>query len=295
MSEILPDFEKKREILRNLADEHINKRDELSQESRYYAEERDKLNQKSKSLRESVMKKIDEKGSLIATIQKMRDEKEEFYKEYAEIRKELRKNRENFKSTGVDPMELKKKERELDKLIKVQQTQPMDKNDEKKVVLQIRKLNNEIMKSKERMESEIKGNDSIKKLSDETNEKKKVFEQMKKEIDELSNQINKIGDEINTGLKELDETRKKADGFHEMFIKFSKDSEKEHEEFVKAKIELRDIEKMLGEKRAKTRATRKKEKEGELQTKANDLFEKFKKGEQLTTEDLMVLQKAGFL
>ncbi|MCL5988216.1 MAG: phosphoserine phosphatase [Candidatus Thermoplasmatota archaeon] len=295
MSEILPDFEKKREILRNLADEHINKRDELSQESRYYAEERDKLNQKSKSLRESVMKKIDEKGSLIATIQKMRDEKEEFYKEYAEIRKELRKNRENFKSTGVDPMELKKKERELDKLIKVQQTQPMDKNDEKKVVLQIRKLNNEIMKSKERMESEIKGNDSIKKLSDETNEKKKVFEQMKKEIDELSNQINKIGDEINTGLKELDETRKKADGFHEMFIKFSKDSEKEHEEFVKAKIELRDIEKMLGEKRAKTRAFRKKEKEGELQTKANDLFEKFKKGEQLTTEDLMVLQKAGFL
>ena len=52
---------------------------------------------------------------------------------------------------------------------------------------------------------------------------------------------------------------------------------------------------MLGGMKAKTRATRKKEKEGELQTMANDLFEKFKKGEQLTTEDLMVLQRAGFL
>ncbi len=197
----------------------------------------------------------------------------------------------NFKqSTFSQRRNLVKMPREKEELLL-----RLHSSEERNKLSEIRKLNNEIMKSKERMESEIKGNDSIKKLSDETNEKKKVFEQMKKEIDELSNQINKIGDEINTGLKELDETRKKADGFHEMFIKFSKDSEKEHEEFVKAKIELRDIEKMLGEKRAKTRATRKKEKEGELQTKANDLFEKFKKGEQLTTEDLMVLQKAGFL
>lgn len=80
-----------------------------------------------------------------------------------------------------------------------------------------------------------------------------------------------------------------------MFIKFNKESEKEHEGFIKAKTELRDLEKILGGMAAKTRATRKKEKEGELQNKANVLFDKFKNGEQLTTEDLLILQKAGFL
>ena len=42
-------------------------------------------------------------------------------------------------------------------------------------------------------------------------------------------------------------------------------------------------------------AIKKKEKEGELQKKATTLFDKFKNGEQLTTEDLLTLQKAGFL
>ena len=52
MSDVLPELEQKREILRNLVEDHIKRRDELSQEAHYYAEERDKLNQKSKSMRE---------------------------------------------------------------------------------------------------------------------------------------------------------------------------------------------------------------------------------------------------
>jgi Uncharacterized archaeal coiled-coil protein len=52
---------------------------------------------------------------------------------------------------------------------------------------------------------------------------------------------------------------------------------------------------MMGGMTAKYKATRRKEREGELQTMANTLFDKFKNGEQLTTEDLLILQKAGFL
>ena len=60
---------------------------------------------------------------------------------------------------------------------------------------------------------------------------------MKKEIDTLSKQIMPENDTFwKNKLMEL---------------------EKEHEQFVKAKIELRDLEKMLGGMKAKTRATRK--------------------------------------
>ncbi|EQD60508.1 phosphoserine phosphatase, partial [mine drainage metagenome] len=89
--------------------------------------------------------------------------------------------------------------------------------------------------------------------------------------------------------------RRKADEMHESFIKYNQDAEKEHLEFVKAKNDLRDMEKAIFSIRTKAKTTRKKEKESELQKMAEDLFEKFKNGEQLTTEDLLILQKAGLL
>ncbi|MCL5783020.1 MAG: phosphoserine phosphatase, partial [Candidatus Thermoplasmatota archaeon] len=123
----------------------------------------------------------------------------------------------------------------------------------------------------------------------------KTGEGMKEEIDAISSRITALSEDINRSLQELDETRKNADEFHEQFVKFSQESTKEHEAFIQAKTELRDLEKVTSSLRTKTRAIKKKEKEGELQKKATTLFDKFKNGEQLTTEDLLTLQKAGFL
>jgi hypothetical protein len=55
------------------------------------------------------------------------------------------------------------------------------------------------------------------------------------------------------------------------------------------------MEKAIYSIRNKSKVTKRKEKESELQEKASELYEKFKAGEQLTTEDLLILQKAGFL
>jgi uncharacterized coiled-coil DUF342 family protein len=82
---------------------------------------------------------------------------------------------------------------------------------------------------------------------------------------------------------------------HESFIKYNQEAEKEHIEFIKAKNDLRDMEKAIFSIRTKNRTTKKKEKETELQKMAEELFEKFRNGEQLTTEDLLILQKAGLL
>ncbi len=120
-------------------------------------------------------------------------------------------------------------------------------------------------------------------------------EALKKQIDEISQKINALSEEITNDLAQLDETRKQADQFHEMFVKYNQESEKEHEAFIQAKNDLRDLEKVISTLKTKARTTKKKEKESDLQKKAMTLFDKFKNGEQLTTEDLLILQKAGFL
>ncbi|MEM3675957.1 MAG: coiled-coil protein [Thermoplasmataceae archaeon] len=295
MSDLLEEFEQKRELLRRMVEEHIKKRDELAAESHKYAEERDTLNGMVRELREEVKKKITRKGELIEEVQKLRSEKEEHYKVLADLRKEYRKIKDETNAEGFDKRTLKAKEKELQRLETKQQTTLLDKKEEDKVVAEIRKLTNEIKNMKASIDKALQTNDSIKEITAKINTERKAGEDLKKRIDEISNEITALSDEINRGLQELDDMRKKADENHEQFVKFSQESTKEHEAFIQTKNELRDLEKVINTLKTKDRATKKKEKEGELQKKASSLFEKFKNGEQLTTEDLLILQKAGFL
>ncbi len=295
MSDLLEDFEQKRQVLRQIVEEHIKKRDDLSAESHKYAEERDNLNSEVRELRDEIKKKIARKGELIDHVQKLRAEKEEHYKVLSELRKELRKIKDETNLEGMDRRTLRFKERELQRLETRQQTNILDKKDEMKLVAEIRKLTMDIKKMKTIMDKELEGNQSIRDLTLKVNAERKAGETFKKEIEKISKEITQLSEEINSGLQSLDETRKKADDLHEMFVKFSQESTKEHELFIQTKNELRELEKEATTVKTKNKATKKKEKEGELQKKATTLFEKFKNGEQLTTEDLLILQKAGFL
>ncbi len=80
MTDLLEEFEQKREHLRKLVEEHISKRDEAAQKSHEYAEKRDELNAKVREMREAVKAKMNQKSELIAQVQKLRAEKEEHYK-----------------------------------------------------------------------------------------------------------------------------------------------------------------------------------------------------------------------
>ena len=294
MTELLSEIEQRRELFRQIVEEHVRKRDNAGAEASKNADERDILNAKVKELREQAKKLISDKAALIEQVQKLRPEKEKAFGELAELRKDYRMVREGAGGV-IDIKEIRIRERELQKLIKKQETTELNKTEEQKVVSEIRRLNNEIKKMKVDFESSLLKNDRIREVNPKINEKKREAESMKKEVEAISTSISALSEEINTMLQELDEIRRKSDEYHELFIKFSKESEKEHQAFIQAKTALKDLEKEIYSVRSKEKNSRRKEKEGELQQKASVLFDKFKNGEQLTTEDLLILQKAGFL
>ncbi len=295
MTELLEEFDQKHAAIRDQVEEHIRKRDEAAAESHKFAEQRDILNSKVREMREEAKKNISEKSELIEKVQKLREEKEALYSTLSELKREYAKLRDEIDIKGVDRQTLRFKEKELKRLETKQQTTLLEKKEEQKIVSEIRKLNNEIIHLKEMREKELASNTSTKELIDKITETRKQAEAKKKEIDQVSPAITALSEEINRQLTQIDEVRKQADDLHEQFIKFTQESTKEHEAFIQAKNDLRDLEKVITTLRTKARATKKKEKEGELQEKATTLFDKFKKGEQLTTEDLLILQKAGFL
>ncbi len=294
MTDLLEEFESKRESLRAEVEEHIKKRDAANEEAQKFAKKRDELNAKTHKLREEAKSKIAEKNDLIEKIKKLRDEKEAHYKELSKLREEYRKAKASA-AQKINTKDIKAKERELQYLEKKQQTTELSKEDENKIITEIRRLNNELKKMKAERDEELLKNTDIKELAQKINEERKIGEDYKKQIEEISKRISQLSEEITSQLQVLDNVRKEADENHEQFVKYNQEAEKEHQAFIKAKNDLRDLEKAISALRNKNRSTKKREKESELQQKASELFERFKNGEQLTTEDLLILQKAGFL
>jgi uncharacterized coiled-coil DUF342 family protein len=78
---------------------------------------------------------------------------------------------------------------------------------------------------------------------------------------------------------------------HEKFVQAQEAADRHHEDFVRVQKRLRELDKQEEEEE---QAEREKKKE-EVQEEAEEIYERFKEGETLDTEDLMKLQKAGRL
>ncbi len=154
MTDLLEDFETKRESIREEVESHIKKRDEANAQAQKYAKIRDELNQKTHEMREQAKAKIAEKNDLIEKIKTLREEKEEHYKNLSELKKKLREIKSG-EASGLDIKDIKAKEKELQYLEKRQQTTELTKEEENKIIVEIRRLNNEIRKAKANREEEL--------------------------------------------------------------------------------------------------------------------------------------------
>jgi len=82
---------------------------------------------------------------------------------------------------------------------------------------------------------------------------------------------------------------------HEKFIESKKEADRCHNEAIKRRKDIKDLEKVikaLKSKQVKTKEQREKE---ELIRRAKEIYEMFKRGEKIETEDLLILQRAGLI
>ncbi len=74
----------------------------------------------------------------------------------------------------MDIREIRAKEKELQKLETKQQTTPLTKEDEQKVVAAIRRLTNEIKKMKKDREEELANNENVRALQEKIENERKM-------------------------------------------------------------------------------------------------------------------------
>jgi uncharacterized coiled-coil DUF342 family protein len=91
--------------------------------------------------------------------------------------------------------------------------------------------------------------------------------------------------------READDVRDDADETHERFVEAQEAADRHHEDFVKVQKRLRELDKKEEDERKSARDKKREEAEQE----AEEIYQRFKEGETLDTEDLMKLQKTGML
>ena len=260
--------EKEAEISK-VADE----REEFNKEAREQRKIRDELNA---SLKENLNKAIE-----------YRNERNEINKEVEAAKKA--RNEANAKIKNLEWNSGKRNkvkiENEIKKIDKIIETRVLDIKKENQLVKNANDLRKQLM--------EIHEDESAKAEADEL---RKESEEAHEKVIALSEKAQAAHEEMLKYFRKTDDIRTAADDAHKKFIQARKDAAAKHEEFKDILSDIHVINKKLGSNKPKRRKSDKKGSSGanknrEEKQRAEEIFEKFKQGGKVSTEELLLLQK----
>ena len=248
-----------------------NEREEFNKVAKEQRKIRDEIND---SLKENLKLAIDlrdkrnEINTAVEDAKKLRDE----------VNDDIKKL--EWSSGRRDKLKLENEIKKIDKII---ETRVLDIKKENQLVKNANDLRKQL--------AEIKEDEKAK---EESKDLKKVSEDHHAKVVELSNQAQEFHENMLNYFRKTDEIRTEADEAHKKFIEARKAASAKHEEFKIVLSEIHIINKELGTNKPKRRKSDKQssnKKNREEKEKAEDIFEKFKQGKKLTTEELLLLQK----
>ncbi len=283
------EIEQKRDLLNIEAEKHRRNRDELNERTRQFADLRDKLNSEVRKLIEEAGNHKRSRDELNEKVKEAKEQREIWNKTYTDKAAELVELRRSITpKSGAPPSKLK---RDLKSLEFKQMTSVLSPDKEKEIVEQMSKLQHEIRKR----EDSLKSNKQYSELLQKVNESKEKAEGFHRLVSELAEAAQKEHDSMMELYDNADKIRKDADDAQARFVESKLLADEEHKKHIDAIHQVHDFDKLLYGIRQKQRRPHGAEDAEKVAKDAEEVYEKFKKGEKLSTEDLMLLQKSGYL
>lgn len=274
----------------NSVKKELNK---LNREKETWFKKRSTVNKKITELIGGVKGSKDERNELTGKVKDLKEERDTLNKEISEKVTKLKELKEKTGDAPVgrgsrdrkDPVQIKKQIEKIDYTI---QTEPMSFKKEQQLMGQLKTLKKELAE-----------------LSDVADEWKSVS-QLQREISKLRKKSNVAHREIQKQATDSQskhetviETSKEIDGLKEeekeAYDKFKEykqlftDKNNELKELLKEADELKEV---LEAKNVEVEEDKKRVEAQEVKKKAKEVNEKIKTGGKLTTEDLLIFQKA---
>ena len=263
-------------------------KDEREERIAKVADEREAFNREAKEQRKIRDELNSELKENLAKAIEFRDQRNEINKQVEENKKARNKVNDEIKSLEWSSGKKDKIriEAEIKKIDKIIETRVLDIKKENQLVKNANDLRKEL--------AEIKEDDKVK---EEAAELKKKSEEFHAKVVELSEQAQEAHEQMLSYFRKTDEIRTAADEAHKLFIQARKNASAKHEEFKMILSEIHVINKKLGSNKNRKRRSDKSggssnnKKSREEKERAESIFDKFKNGKKLSTEELLLLQK----
>jgi len=289
MTELVGDLEEKRARHNADAERHKRLRDDLNDKTKEWAERRDQLNSQVRKYIEDANARRESRDKLNSEVREAKASRDEWNRKFNELgEKAMALRREKMPKSGLS---IRKFKAELRALEKKHMTSVLSADKEKALMKEMSMLDAKIKE----MEKEIEQFSEVKSAEKDAREAKDNAENFHRKVSELAEKAQVEHDAMLKLYEEADTLRKEADAAQEKFIETKLSADEEHREHIEHIRQVHDFDKIIAGIRDKTRKTRKEKDETSAKKEAEEIFEKFRSGEKLSTEDIMILQKSGYM
>ena len=266
------------EVKRELEDELTalkNERDQMNEETKTFRKERDELNQELKDTLQIALDKRNERDEINKEVHKNKELRNECNEELKKV------------EWNSGKKEMSNIQAEINKIDKTIQTKVLDIRKENELVKRISDLTKQLKK--------IQSDEEEEKTADQLKEKSENYHQ---KVVELSDKAQVVHEEMIEYFNKIDGIRAKADAKHQDFLNSRRAATAKHEE-VKAKLsEIRKVNKCMDHAKSNKRSKKSEEKTNsdvKEREVAEEIFQKFKDGKKLTTDEFLLLQKYNIM
>ena len=263
-------------------------RDRLNDEARKHAEERDGFNAQVRGLVNEAnehKKRRDEMNEGVKRSKEARDEANRAADEAAKNADLMRRERMPEGNPGDSVAKLKKEAR----MLEMQHMTVVLTTSKEKALMERLKEIGKLIRAKE---SQLRSDPELKAALETADQLKEKAEKSHAKVGEMAEKAQAEHDAMIKLYKQSDKLRKQADKLQERFVVAKMGADKIHKAYIDVVNDIHYLE----DEQSNARAGRPSEAQKERGEAAAELvFQKFKAGEKLSTEDLLTLQKAGLL
>ena len=280
----------KREKANIEAERHRRRRDDLNERTRQWVEKRDSLNSEARPLIEEATHHRGKRDTLNLEVRKAKEERDRWNRRVNDLTNLIGEVKKRKMPRGE--ANLFKLKKDLKALEFKQMTSVLTVNKERTLITEMTKLQAEI----NRIEEALENDEEVKKIREEMASTKDMAEAAHKKVGELAEQAQAEHDTMTELYEKGDAVRKEADTAQEEFIKTKMSADEEHRQHIDRIRLVHDYDKILHGVRLRTaKPTPEEVVEVAVKKEAELIYEKFRRGEKLSTEDIMTLQKSGYL
>ncbi len=263
----------------------------LNREKESWFAKRGEINKKISSLISGVKGSKDERNEITHQVKDLKTERDMLNKEVSQKTKELNALKKNYDATTAkhqvkeNPSMIKKK---MEKMEYTLETQPMSFDKEQKLMKEIKILNKQYKEL-----SSVAGDwDKVKTLTRDVSKLKRRANAAHRKIQDYAKFSQDKHEALVERSSEIDDFKKEEQAAFDKFKEY-KELFTEKNNVLKVFLkELDGVKSILEEHNVQIEEDKKKIEQKAIKERAKEVDEKVKTGKKLTTEDLLVFQKA---